>query len=488
MSIRKVLIANRGEIAVRIAHTLRTLGLKSVVVYHASDALGLAVREADEAVEIAAPTGVAAYLDVAAILAAARRTGADAVHPGYGFLAENADFAAAVEAAGLCFVGPPAEVIRLMGDKIRARELVARAGYPITPSATEDGSAAAFAERVRAIGFPVLIKAAGGGGGRGMRIVRSVEALDGELEAARREAERSFKDGRVYVERYVERPRHIEVQVLSDRHGTHVHLGERECSVQRRFQKLIEETPSAALDAAQRARLCETAVGIARSVQYVNAGTVEFIFAPSGEFYFLEMNTRLQVEHPVTEMVTGLDLVAEQIRVADGERLGFRQADVVARGHAIECRICAEDPERGHTPTTGEVALLRVPSGPGVRFDSGLSPGQRITTSFDSMLAKLVVHGADRRQAIARMRQALRDLVLLGVDHNAAYLERVLAHPAFAAARLHTHFLQEHGEELSLPQPSEAEQAALVAAAALVARRAALDAPQPYAAMGAWRN
>ncbi len=488
MSIRKVLIANRGEIAVRIAHTLRTLGLKSVVVYHASDALGLAVREADEAVEIAAPTGVAAYLDVAAILAAARRTGADAVHPGYGFLAENADFAAAVEAAGLCFVGPPAEVIRLMGDKIRARELVARAGYPITPSATEDGSAAAFAERVRAIGFPVLIKAAGGGGGRGMRIVRSVEALDGELEAARREAERSFKDGRVYVERYVDRPRHIEVQVLSDRHGTHVHLGERECSVQRRFQKLIEETPSAALDAAQRARLCETAVGIARSVQYVNAGTVEFIFAPSGEFYFLEMNTRLQVEHPVTEMVTGLDLVAEQIRVADGERLGFRQADVVARGHAIECRICAEDPERGHTPTTGEVALLRVPSGPGVRFDSGLSPGQRITTSFDSMLAKLVVHGADRRQAIARMRQALRDLVLLGVDHNAAYLERVLAHPAFAAARLHTHFLQEHGEELSLPQPSEAEQAALVAAAALVARRAALDAPQPYAAMGAWRN
>jgi acetyl-CoA/propionyl-CoA carboxylase biotin carboxyl carrier protein len=488
MPIRKVLIANRGEIAVRIARSLRTLGLKSVGVYHASDALGLAVREVDEAIEIAASTGVAAYLDVGALLSAARRTGADAVHPGYGFLAENADFAAAVEAAGLRFIGPPAEVIHLMGDKIRARERVARAGFPITPSTTEEGSSRELADRVRAIGFPVLIKAAGGGGGRGMRIVRSAEALDAELEAARGEAQRSFKDGRVYVDRYVERPRHIEVQVLSDRHGTHVHLGERECSVQRRFQKLIEETPSASLDAEQRARLCETAVGIARSVGYENAGTVEFIFAPSGEFYFLEMNTRLQVEHPVTEMVTGLDLVAEQIRVADGERLSFRQADVVSRGHAIECRICAEDPGHGHTPTTGQVALLRPPTGPGIRFDSGLSPGQPITTSFDSMLAKLVVHGSDRNQAIARMRQALRDLVLLGIDHNGAYLERVLGHPDFANAKVHTHFLEEHCEELALPQAGEAERVALIASAALATRRTALDPPEPYAAMGPWRN
>ncbi len=488
MPIRKVLIANRGEIAVRIAHTLHALGLRSVVVYHASDALSLAVREAGDAIEIPAPSGVAAYLDVEAILAAARHAGADAIHPGYGFLAENADFAAAVDAAGLRFIGPPPEVIRLMGDKIRARERVAQAGFPVTASATEDGTAKEFAERVSSIGFPVLIKAAGGGGGRGMRIVRSADALEGELEAARREAERSFKDGRVYVERYVERPRHIEVQVISDRHGTHAHLGERECSVQRRFQKLIEETPSASLDARQRERLCETAVGIARAVGYVNAGTVEFIFAPSGEFYFLEMNTRLQVEHPVTEMVTGLDLVAEQIRVADGERLSFRPSDLLSRGHAIECRICAEDPERGHTPTTGEVALLRPPGGPGVRFDSGLCSGQRITPAFDSMLAKLVVHGSDRQQSIARMRQALRELVLLGVDHNAAYLERVLAHPAFAAAKLHTHFLEEHGKELALPQPSEAEQVALIASAALATRRATLDAPEPYAAMGPWRN
>ncbi|MET0154000.1 MAG: biotin carboxylase N-terminal domain-containing protein [Candidatus Binatia bacterium] len=488
MPIRKVLIANRGEIAVRVAHTLRTLGLQSVVIYHASDTLSLAVREADEAIEIPAATGVAAYLDVEAILAAARRSGADSIHPGYGFLAENADFAAAVDAAGLRFIGPPPEVIRLMGDKIRARECVAQAGFPITPSATENGTASEFVERVSAIGFPVLIKAAAGGGGRGMRIVRSADALEGELEAARREAERSFKDGRVYVERYVERPRHIEVQVLSDRHGTHVHLGERECSVQRRFQKLIEETPSASLDPGERERLCETAVGIARAVGYVNAGTVEFIFAPSGGFHFLEMNTRLQVEHPVTEMVTGLDLVAEQIRVADGERLSFRQGDLPSRGHAIECRICAEDPQQGHTPTTGEVALLRPPTGPGIRFDSGLCSGQRITPAFDSMLAKLVAHGSERGQAIARMRQALRDLVLLGVDHNAAYLERVLAHPAFAAAKLHTHFLEEHREELALPQPSEAERVAVIASAALATRRATLDAPEPYAAMGPWRN
>ena len=488
MPIRSVLVANRGEIAVRVIRTLRTLGIRAVAVYHAADAASLAVREADEAIEIPGATGVAAYLDVTAILAAARRSGADAVHPGYGFLAENADFAAAVADAGLRFIGPPAGVIRLMGDKIRARARVAAAGFPITPSATDDGSPAAFADRVRVIGFPVLVKAAAGGGGRGMRIVRSADTLGAELETARREAERSFKDGRVYVERYIERPRHIEVQVLSDRHGNHLHLGERECSVQRRFQKLIEETPSAALDEERRRRLCDAAVGIARTVGYENAGTVEFIFAPSGDFYFLEMNTRLQVEHPVTEMVTGLDLVAEQIAVADGERLRVQQEDLRPYGHSIECRICAEDAEHGHTPTNGEVALLRAPAGPGVRFDSGLCVGQRITTAFDSMLAKLVVHGADRPQAIARMRQALRDLVLLGVEHNGAYLERVLAHPGFARGELHTHFLEEHRDALGAPPASEAELASVLGAAALVARRASHETPEPYASIGAWRN
>jgi len=488
MRIRKVLIANRGEIAVRVVRTLRVLGIPSVVVYHAADARSLAVREASEAVEISGATGVAAYLGISGLLDAARRTGADAIHPGYGFLAENADFAHAVEAAGLRFIGPSPEVIRLMGDKIRARETVAGAGFPVTPSATEGGDARAFLERVRKIGFPVLVKAAAGGGGRGMRIVREAATLDADLEAARNEAQRSFGDGRVYVERYVERPRHIEVQVLSDAHGNHIHLGERECSVQRRFQKLIEETPSVALDAAKRREICEAAVGIARTVGYRNAGTVEFLFAPSGEFYFLEMNTRLQVEHPVTEMVTGLDLVAEQIAVAEGERLRVRQEDVRPQGHSIECRICAEDADHGHTPTSGEVALLRPPAGPGVRFDSGLCIGQPITTAFDSMLAKLIVHGSDRAQAILRLRQALRDLVLLGIEHNGAYLERVLGEPAFAKGELHTHFLEQHKEALAPPQPDGDTLASVLGSAALVARHSAPDAAEPYASMGPWRN
>ncbi|MBI2963651.1 MAG: ATP-grasp domain-containing protein [Deltaproteobacteria bacterium] len=483
-----MLIANRGEIAVRILRTLRTMGLESVVVHHAADAASLAVREADEAREIAAATPVAAYLDVAAILAAARSSGADAIHPGYGFLAENADFAEAVERAGLTFVGPPPRVIRLLGDKIHARERVARAGFPITPSATDSSDRTAFLRAAREVGFPLLVKAAAGGGGRGMRIVRSPDALEAELETARREAERSFQDGRVYVERYVERPRHIEVQILSDAHGNHLHLGERECSVQRRFQKIIEEAPAPVLTAAQRRRLCEAAVGIARAVGYRNAGTVEFLFAPSGEFYFLEVNTRLQVEHPVTEMVTGIDLVAEQLRAAMGEPLSLRQEDVVARGHALEVRLCAEDPGSGHTPTTGEVALLRAPGGPGVRFDGGLCEGQAVTTSFDSMLAKLIAHGADRAQAIARMRQALRDLVLLGVAHNGAYLERVLGHPAFASADLHTHFLEQHAADLALPGAAGPDLVTLLAAAVLVDPSAGADVPEPYASMGEWRN
>jgi propionyl-CoA carboxylase alpha chain/3-methylcrotonyl-CoA carboxylase alpha subunit/acetyl-CoA/propionyl-CoA carboxylase biotin carboxyl carrier protein len=486
--VNKILVANRGEIAVRIVRTLRTMGLRSVVVYHGADAASLAVREADDAVEIAAPSGVAAYLDGQAIIAAAHATSAEGIHPGYGFLAENASFAAAVEQAGLAFIGPPAEVIRLLGDKIRARERVAKAGFPVAPSAIDHGDRAAFLRAARTIGFPLLIKAAAGGGGRGMRIVRAPEALECEIEAARGEAERGFKDGRVYAERYVERPRHIEVQILSDSHGNHLHLGERECSVQRRFQKIIEETPSPALAVEARRRLCETAVGIARAVGYRNAGTVEFLFAPSGEFFFLEVNTRLQVEHPVTEMVTGFDLVAEQVRVAEGQPISFGQQDVRAQGHSIECRICAEDPAHGHAPTTGEVALLRAPAGPGVRFDSGLCEGQLVTTAFDSMLAKLIVHGADRAQAIARMRRALSDLVLLGVPHNGSYLERVIAHPAFARGELHTHFLEQHQADLELPAPAGRDLAALLAAAALADKAPHPEVPEPYASMGEWRN
>ncbi len=485
---KTVLIANRGEIAVRIVRTPRTMGIRSVVVYPDSDAGSLAVREADEAREIPGATGVAAYLDSESLIATARAAGADGIHPGYGFLAENAAFAEAVGKAGLTFIGPRPDVIRLLGDKIHARNRVREAGFPVTPSATDDGDEKAFLEKAAAVGFPLLVKAAAGGGGRGMRIVRSADALEGEIATARREAERAFKDGRVYVERYIERPRHIEVQILSDTHGNHLHLGERECSVQRRFQKIIEETPSPALSAEQRTQLCETATGIARAVGYTNAGTVEFIFTQGGEFFFLEVNTRLQVEHPVTEMVTGVDLVAEQIRVARGEPISFRQPDLRFQGSSIEVRICAEDPNAGHTPTTGEVALLRAPAGPGVRFDSGLCEGQPVTTNFDSMLAKLIVHGPDRPAAIARMRQALRDLVLLGVAHNGAYLERVLAHEGFAGGDIHTHFLDEQKEVLAVPEPSGGDLLALLSAGALAEPAAAIDIPEPYASMGAWRN
>jgi len=476
--IRRLLVANRGEIARRVFATCRALGIETVAVYSDADTGAPHLREADRAVRLPGSAPADTYLRGDLLVEAALRAGADAVHPGYGFLSENASFAAAVGDAGLTWVGPPPKAIAAMGSKVAAKQTAAEAGVPVL--STMDPEAV---ER-----FPVLVKAAAGGGGRGMRIVRSADALAAELETARREAERSFKDGRVYVERYVERPRHIEVQVLSDRHGNHLHLGERECSVQRRFQKLIEETPSAALDLDTRRRLCDAAVGIARTVGYENAGTVEFIFAPSGEFYFLEMNTRLQVEHPVTEMVTGVDLVAEQIAVANGEPLRLRQDDIRSQGHAIECRICAEDADHGHTPTNGEVALLRPPTGPGVRFDGGLCVGQPITTSFDSMLAKLVVHGSDRPQATLRMRQALRDLVLLGVEHNAAYLERVLAHPGFGRGELHTHFLEEHKDALGARPAGEQDLVGLLAAAALVVRRASLETPEPYASIGPWRN
>ena len=487
-NVNKVLVANRGEIAVRILRTLRTMGIPSVIVFHPADALSPAVREADEAYELSGETPVAAYLDVPQLLGACRATGADAVHPGYGFLAENARFAAAVEEAGLTFIGPRAEVIDLMGDKIRARALVSGGGFPVAPSANEEGDPKAFLKAARKVGYPLLIKAAAGGGGKGMRIVFDDAALEEQIAAAKGEAKRSFGDDRIYAERYVMQPRHIEVQVLSDQHGQHLHLWERECSVQRRFQKLIEESPSPALNAEQRKRLCETAVGIAKAVGYTNAGTVEFILAPDGEFYFLEMNTRLQVEHPVTELVTGVDLVELQIRVARGEKLALQQSQIHQQGHAIECRLCAEDADHNYAPTVGHVAALRPPAGPGVRFDGGLQPGQAITPAFDPLLAKIIVPGSDRTQAIARARHALRDLVLLGVDTNAAFLERVLGHQGFADGAIHTHFLDEHLDELLTPQPNGTLLALLVSAAALAHQGRNPEVPEPYASMGDWRN
>jgi acetyl-CoA/propionyl-CoA carboxylase biotin carboxyl carrier protein len=488
---RRVLIANRGEIALRILRTVQALGLEAVVVYHAADAATPAVAAADQPIEIAGATPVAAYLDGAQIIAAARASGAGAVHPGYGFLSENARFARQVAEAGIVFVGPTADAIDLMGDKVRARAFVAERGFPVAPSAIEDDDPKTFSERARAVGFPLLIKPAAGGGGKGMRIVREAAVLDEEIVRARSEGTRYFGDGRLYVERYVERPRHIEVQVLGDAHGNVVHLFDRECSIQRRFQKIVEEAPSPALDESERRRICDIAVGIARAAGYRNAGTIEFIYG-RGEFYFLEMNTRLQVEHPVTEMITGIDLVAEQLHVAAGEPLRCAQAELAIHGHAIEYRIYAESPARGFTPTTGRIVEMTLPeTGPDVRVDTGISKGQVVTAAFDPMLAKLVVHGNDRAAACTRGYDALGELAVLGCETNTAFLRRLTADSDFAAGALHTGFLDEH-PALAADPPVSAELAnKLIAAASLSLRpvRDAADAvPELFSAMGAWRN
>ena len=489
--IGSVLIANRGEIAVRIVRTLRALGIRSVVAYHRVDRDTPAVRGADAGALLDAAGPLAAYLDVEQIASVAARVGADAVHPGYGFLAENPAFAEAVAKAGLRFVGPPPDVMRLMGDKIAARRFAAEHGFRVAPAVVEEDDPRGFVAAARRLGAPLLVKPSAGGGGKGMIRVSSEAELEPAIARARAEAARYFGDARLYVERCVESPRHLEVQVLADRHGACLHLFERECSVQRRFQKLVEETPAPGLADDLRAELCREAVGIARAARYEGAGTVEFVLAPGGAFYFLEMNTRLQVEHPVTELVTGIDLVAEQLRVAAGEPLRFGQSDLRRAGCAIECRICAEDAEHGFLPTTGELLLLREPAGPGVRFDSGLAAGCAVTADFDPLLAKLAVHGATREEAILRARQALRDTAILGVVTNQAFLARVLAHPALGRGELHTGFLAEHAAELAAPEPDDEERRLLVAAAALAHpafRERVLAVPEPQRWIGAWRN
>jgi acetyl-CoA/propionyl-CoA/long-chain acyl-CoA carboxylase, biotin carboxylase, biotin carboxyl carrier protein len=485
-----VLVANRGEIAVRIIRTLQKLGLQSAVVYHEVDAQSPAVMSADHAVEISGKSPVSAYLDSDQIIAAALSVGAGAIHPGYGFLSENAAFARAVEEAGLVFVGPSPEAIELMGDKIRARNFVARNGFPVAPSAIEEDDPATFLQRARTIGAPLLVKPSAGGGGKGMRIVRALAELDDAVTQARSEGQRYFGDGRLYIERFVERPRHIEVQVLGDAFGNVVHLFERECSVQRRFQKIIEETPSPSLSVDLRKTICDTASGIARAAGYKNAGTVEFIYG-RGEFYFLEMNTRLQVEHPVTEETTGMDLVEQQLIVSAGHQLAFKQDDVRSRGHAIEVRLYAEAPERGFAPTTGKVLALEYPQGDGVRVDSGISQGQAVTTAFDPMLAKIIVHAPTRSEAIARASQAIEDFVLLGCETNAAFLGRILGDEGFGAGEVHTGYLDEHPGIAMGAVPDEGIQRRLLAAAALLTRpvRDAADAiPALHASLGSWRN
>ncbi|MEU9245260.1 biotin carboxylase N-terminal domain-containing protein [Streptomyces sp. NPDC048385] len=484
-----VLVANRGEIAVRVIRTLRSLGVRSVAVYSDADADARHVREADTAVRIGPAPAAESYLSVPRLLAAAARGGAQAVHPGYGFLAENAAFARACEEAGLVFIGPPAAAIALMGDKIRAKETVSAAGVPVVPGGRDPELAAA----ARELGAPVLLKPSAGGGGKGMRLVRDLGALDDEIAAARREARASFGDDTLLVERWIDRPRHIEIQVLADCHGNVVHLGERECSLQRRHQKVVEEAPSVLLDEATRAAMGAAAVQAARSCGYVGAGTVEFI-VPGGDpssYYFMEMNTRLQVEHPVTELITGVDLVEWQLRVAAGERLSFGQDDVTLTGHAVEARICAEDPARGFLPTGGTVLLLEEPAGDGVRTDSGLSAGSEVGSLYDPMLSKVIAYGPDRATALRKLRRALAETVTLGVQTNAGFLRRLLAHPAVVAGELDTGLVERVVDDLvSTDVPDEVYEAA--AAVRLEALRPAAGQrdggwTDPFSVPSGWR-
>jgi acetyl-CoA carboxylase biotin carboxylase subunit len=470
----KVLIANRGEIAVRIIRACREMGVGTVAVYSDADALAPHVVLADEAVPIGPAEPARSYLHIGRLIDAARATGAEAVHPGYGFLAENAAFAAACRDAGRVFIGPPADVIAALGDKIAARRLAASIGVPVVPGFDElDAPDDAIGDAAVRMGLPVLLKAAGGGGGKGMRVVRRLDELGAFLSSARREAASAFGTDTILVEKYLARPRHVEVQILADARGSAVHLGERECSIQRRHQKIIEESPSPAVDADLRERLGRAALAVARAAGYVNAGTVEFLLDRDGHFYFLEVNTRLQVEHPVTEMTTGLDLVQWQLRLAAGEPLALTQDRVDLRGHAIECRVYAEDPAADFAPSPGQVLCLVEPQHPGVRIDSGVRTGQHIPLHYDPILSKIIAWAPDRSAAIRRMTQALAGYVLLGPTTNLHYLRAIVGHPSFAAGHLSTEFLDEH---LLGWRPPETSPEVLAIAAALVSRARVTDA------------
>jgi len=441
---RRVLVANRGEIARRIIRACRKAGLATVAVYSEADRDAPHVRDADQAIMLGPPPARESYLDVERLIHAARRSDADAVHPGYGFLSENWRFAEAVTRAGMTFIGPPAEAVRAMGDKTEARRLMAAAGVPTLPGSpgpiSDPGEAEALGARV---GFPLVIKAAGGGGGIGMVRVDKAADLANAFTAATRRAQSAFANPAVYVERYLERPRHVEVQVFADAHGTVVHLHERECSIQRRHQKLIEESPAPNLPAATKRGLTEAAVAGARAIGYVNAGTMEFLVDAAGGFYFLEMNTRIQVEHPVTEEVTGLDLVVEQLRVAAGERLSWRQEEIGQRGAAIEVRVYAEDPDKNFLPSPGTITRLELPAGEGMRVESGVESGSVISVHYDPLLFKLIARGADRDDALARMRAALTATVVEGVKSTVPFLKKALEHPDVRRGALHTQMVDQ---------------------------------------------
>jgi acetyl-CoA carboxylase biotin carboxylase subunit len=482
---RKILVANRGEIAVRIMRACRELGIPSVAVYSDADRVAAHVLEADEAWHVGPSPSAQSYLVAERIIDTALKAGCDSIHPGYGFLAERAFFAAAVADAGLTFIGPSASAIAAMGDKTEARRRMIAAGVPVVPGNADPLRDAAAAEVVaEQFGFPVLLKAAAGGGGKGMRVVRERSELARAFDAATHEATAAFGDGSVYLEKYLEQPRHIEIQVLADSAGNTLYLGERDCSVQRRHQKMIEEAPSPVITPAIRARMGEAATAAARAVGYSNAGTIEFLFE-NGEFFFLEMNTRIQVEHPVTELVTGIDLVQWQIRIAAGEPLPFTQDDVKLRGHAIECRITSEDTANGFLPSTGRIAHLGIPTGPGVRWDGGVVEGGEIAVFYDPLVGKLITHAPDRIAAIDRMQRALRELTVVGVETSAPFHTAVLAEPDFRSGDIDIHYLEKHPQVLTptLPEP-ELRRAALAAALLEDVRRSRGGSARPAPSEG----
>jgi acetyl-CoA carboxylase, biotin carboxylase subunit len=469
---RKILVANRGEIALRVIRACQELDVKTVAVYSEADARSPHVREADEAVLIGPPPSSESYLRGDRIIEAAKLTGAEAIHPGYGFLSEREWFARAVRDAGLVWIGPPAEAIAAMGSKTAARTLAIANGVPIVPGTTEPFANVGDAEAKAAeFGYPILLKAAAGGGGKGMRVVASARDLRGSFEAAQREAKAAFGDDAIYLEKFIERPRHVEIQILADSHGTVLYLGERECSVQRRHQKMIEEAPSVAVGPELRKRMGETAARAARAAGYVNAGTCEFLLDKTGAFYFLEMNTRLQVEHPVTELVTGIDLVHWQLRVASGEKLPFRQDDISPRGWAIECRITSEDASNNFLPSTGRITYLHLPSGPGVRWDGGIEAGSDVSLYYDPMLGKLIVWGTDRAQAVTRMRRALVDLTVLGIETSRDFHVRMMDDPEFREGAIDIQWLERRLPSILARSPDEEIVKVAAIAGALLADR-----------------
>jgi acetyl-CoA carboxylase biotin carboxylase subunit len=496
---KKILIANRGEIAVRVVKACREMGISTVAVYSDVDRKSLHVQMADEAVPIGPAPAIESYLNMDLIIAAARATGAEAIHPGYGFLAENSDFARRLEKEKIVFIGPNSKALELVGDKIRARQTMEQAGVPIIPGMNSiPKGMSEYEAAAKKLGYPVMIKASAGGGGKGMRIICSEQELRPGLEAGRREAKSAFGDESVYLEKYIEEPRHVEFQVLADNYGNMVHLFERECSIQRRHQKIVEESPSRALDPALRTKMGETAIKVVSAAGYNNAGTVEFLLDKNKNFFFLEVNARLQVEHPVTEFCTGVDLVHQQIRIASGEKLSFSQKDLEQRGHALECRIYAEDPKNNFLPSSGKILFLKEPKGPGVRHDCGVYSGWEVPIYYDPILAKLIVWAENRDAACDRMLAALNDYVILGISTSISFLKDVVSHPEFRAGRTNTGFIKNHFENWGEKKKSRDTLRLALAAAAFDSlnsgasgRRAVSGAQKatasPWQTLGHWR-